>query len=160
MQRAQQAIQEARTGSGSMNAVDQSLITLLNKILDPTSVVRESEYARTPEGMSYLERMRGYLGRITKGGAGLSPSEREALYTMINKFYSVSEGMYTEQVDFYRGLAGKYNLEPENILRLGGKINPLKRTLTIQERGDQLQKQGYSKQEIIEILQNEYPEGR
>lgn len=137
MKRAEQAIQQARIGKGSMNAVDQSLITLLNKILDPTSVVRESEYARTPEGMSVMERLKGYAGRLEKGGAGLSPNEREALYTMINKFYGVSEEMYNKQVEYYTDLAKRYEENPQDVIRLGGKAQSLTTMPTVQEMSDE-----------------------
>ncbi len=49
-------------------AVQQAIITSFNKITDPTSVVRESEYARTPEGASVINRLRGFVEKITKGG--------------------------------------------------------------------------------------------
>jgi hypothetical protein len=144
MKRAEKAIQEARAGRGSMNAVDQSLITLLNKILDPSSVVRESEYARTPEGMSVINRLEGYFGKLSKGGAGLSPSEREGLYTMINKFYKVSEDMYNNQVEYYKQLATKFGEDPKDVLRLGGKTQNLSTEKTAADMTDE---------ELIEALE-------
>jgi len=120
-QRAGVAIQEARDGVGSMNAVDQSLIQLLNRMLDPSSVVRESEYARTPEGMSYINKASGYLQRISQGGAGLNNSEREALYEMIDKFHDISVDTYNKQVDQYSNIAKDYGMDPKRVLRLGGE---------------------------------------
>lgn len=66
-------------------AVDQALITLYNKLTDPTSVVRESEYARTAENIPLLNRIKGKIGpdgKLVKGGAGLTDEERGALMTM------------------------------------------------------------------------------
>jgi len=137
VKRAEEAILEARTGKGSMNAVDQSLITLMNKILDPTSVVRESEYARTPEGMSALERMKGWAGKISAGGAGLSSQERESLYTMINKFYSVSEKMYNDQVNYYTDLAKRKGVDPADVVRLGAKKAKIPTAKTAAEMTDE-----------------------
>ena len=46
---------------GLANFVDQALVVVFNKILDPGSVVRESEFARTPEGLAYLDRLEAWL---------------------------------------------------------------------------------------------------
>ena len=39
------------------NAASQAVLVTFQKILDPTSVVRESEYARTFDGQAILDRM-------------------------------------------------------------------------------------------------------
>lgn len=54
-------------------ATDQAVITSFNKILDPTSVVRESEYERTPANEALIRRARGAIQKIQAGGAGLTP---------------------------------------------------------------------------------------
>ena len=46
---------------------------------DPTSVVRESEYARTPENVPIINRMFGAIDKLKSGGAGLTNADREAL---------------------------------------------------------------------------------
>lgn len=66
-------------GSTSAIGVDQVLISTLNKILDPTSVVRESEYNRTPENLSALNRMQGYYDKLLQGGAGLTDADRKTI---------------------------------------------------------------------------------
>lgn len=45
----------------------QAVVILYNKILDPTSVVREGEYDRTLIGQSMLDRMKNAVASITKG---------------------------------------------------------------------------------------------
>lgn len=60
-------------------ALDQGLITLFNKITDPTSVVRESEYDRTPKNLSLSNRFSGALDKLSNGGAGLTNEDRESL---------------------------------------------------------------------------------
>jgi len=60
-------------------ALDQALITMFNKLTDPQSVVRESEFARTPENVPVVNRFVGALQKLTKGGAGLTDSDRVAL---------------------------------------------------------------------------------
>jgi hypothetical protein len=57
---------DKKNNKKSLNAASQTIVTAFNKILDPTSVVRESEYARTPEGQSYLERLQGKYEQLMK----------------------------------------------------------------------------------------------
>ena len=68
---AQTAIKEGR-GIGPSS---QALITAFGRIIDPGSTVRESEYARTPEGLSLLHRIEGFTIRMRQGGAGLTPAD-------------------------------------------------------------------------------------
>lgn len=63
----------------SKGALDQALITTFNKVNDPGSVVRESEYGRTPEGLALANRIQGAVDRLRQGGAGLSPADRKDL---------------------------------------------------------------------------------
>lgn len=118
-QRLGKAMEEAK-GGGSKIAVDQALITILNKMLDPASVVRESEYARTPQDMAFLSRIKGKYEKLKEGGAGLTLEEREAVFRMAENFYGVSKSMYDQQVSYYTDLANRYGYAPENIVRLGG----------------------------------------
>lgn len=57
-------------GDRSLNT--QAIITSFNKILDPTSVVRESEYDRTAQGQSLLNQLQGKYDNIVSGGAGVT----------------------------------------------------------------------------------------
>lgn len=116
--RALKALQEQ--GKGSNVAVDQSIITVFNKMLDPASVVRESEYARTPQDLSVLSRIRGKWDKVQRGGAGLDGTERQALYRMINNFNQVANEQYNQQVEYYSDLSKRYGYEPRNVVRLGG----------------------------------------
>ena len=60
----------------SRNALDQALVITFNKMMDPGSVVRESEYARTPQGQAFVSQLQGYADKIAKGGVGLTDPER------------------------------------------------------------------------------------
>lgn len=57
-------------GDRSLNT--QAIITSFNKILDPTSVVRESEYDRTAQGQSLLSQIQGKYDNLVAGGAGVT----------------------------------------------------------------------------------------
>lgn len=107
---------ESRGEKVSYNAVDQVLITMLNKILDPTSVVRESEYARTNEGMALLSRIEGYLPRLAKGGAGLTPQERQELVNVVDQMYRGTEPAVVAEAQQYMDIASSYDMDPGQVL--------------------------------------------
>ena len=57
---------------GNMVAGSQAVLVTFQKILDPTSVVRESEYARSSSGLALIERVKGEFTKLREGGAGLT----------------------------------------------------------------------------------------
>ena len=64
--------------AGDMLAGSQAILISFNKLLDPGSVVRESEYARSATGQSALETLRGYATKLAEGGAGVTLAELES----------------------------------------------------------------------------------
>jgi hypothetical protein len=62
---------------GDLAGGSQAVLVTFQKILDPTSVVRESEYARSGEGQSLVNRISGAIDRLQKGGAGVPLAELE-----------------------------------------------------------------------------------
>lgn len=69
---------EARGDTAGKNFADQSLINLFNKITDPGSVVRESEFARSAAGLSWLGRISATVRKVEEGGV-LEPTARREL---------------------------------------------------------------------------------
>lgn len=120
-QQSQRALAALKASGDNMVAVDQSIITTFNKMLDPTSVVRESEYARTAQDMALLNRIKGKWDKLSTGGAGLTSEERQAMARMVSAFKDIADEQYNQQVDYYSGLAERYGYQPENVVRLGGK---------------------------------------
>lgn len=102
----------SKTGK-NMIAVDQALITLFNKMTDPQSVVRESEYARTPENMSLVNQIKGKVEKIMKGGAGLTATERAALTDMGKTFYQVYATRYNEVLQDTDDMATLQGINPK-----------------------------------------------
>lgn len=66
-------------GKKSAVAIDQALISLFNKITDPASVVRESEFERTGQSLGLAEKTIGKAVKQLKGGAGLTDDTREEI---------------------------------------------------------------------------------
>lgn len=105
----------SRFRAGDKNGGAQAVLVTFQKILDPTSVVRESEYARTAAGQSLMNRIAGYTQRLESGGAGLTDAE---MALMVGTAQEFMDGMAT----FNSGLrsrinrtASEYRLDPRMI---------------------------------------------
>lgn len=113
------ALQKAGSSPKSFVAIDQALITLYNKMTDPSSVVRESEYARTPENMSIINRIAGKIdpktGKFFAGGAGLTNEERTSLVEMGREFYNQYATNYDQVVSDYEETAKMSGIDPQGI---------------------------------------------
>jgi hypothetical protein len=60
---------------GDLAQGSQAVLVTFQKILDPTSVVRESEFARSAAGQSLLTRIQGAAEKLVKGGSGVPVTE-------------------------------------------------------------------------------------
>jgi hypothetical protein len=69
------ALEAARRGDIAQGA--EALLVTFQKILDPTSVVRETEAMRSVSMQSLMNRARGAFQRIKDGGSGLTLAEQE-----------------------------------------------------------------------------------
>jgi len=101
---------------GSMNAVDQALINTFNKMLDPTSVIRESEYARTPAGQAAIARIEGFVQKLTTGGPGLTPNERKSMVAMAEKLMNISNDQYSQKRRDYKERSTSFGLDHELVI--------------------------------------------
>ena len=113
-----QAIEESKK-TNTFVAVDQALITMFNKMTDPQSVVRESEYARTSNDIATVNMIKGKAQKILIGGAGLTTVERDALKSMADRFLVASRARYDEVATEYTRLAKTYGYEPNNVVFRG-----------------------------------------
>lgn len=97
-------------------AIDQTLITLFNKLLDPSSVVRESEYARTPEGMALMERAKGQLQKLQAGGAGVTSGYMDELISSANQLMSAAEQGFAQHTQSTIADAQSYGIDPARVV--------------------------------------------
>lgn len=111
---ARQAVQ--LSAQGNTNAGDQMLVNAMNKLIDPNSVVREGEYARTAQGQSVIGRVQGTIERWTKGGGGLTQPERQQLLQAVESMERAARQNYQPFEDGMRKVAGAYKLSPERIM--------------------------------------------
>lgn len=105
---------------GGMNnkvSLDQGLITMYNKLTDPSSVVRESEYARTPENLPLVNRFNGAFQKIEQGGAGLTDSDREALVWGAKVIADERGKTFNEARAAYKDLSKDAKVKESSVLR-------------------------------------------
>ena len=105
------------------NALDQALITTFNKINDPGSVVRESEYARTQADLSAVNRILGALGKFQEGGAGLTAADRKDLVTAAKIIANERGRMFNDSISGLEKRASAFGVKPETVL---SGIDPFK----------------------------------
>ena len=106
-----------RTGQVNKVSLDQALITMYNKLTDPNSVVRESEYARTPENLPLVNRLSGAIQKVTKGGAGLTDADRDALVWGAKVIANERGRTFNTALSDYTDLSQRYGMEQELVTR-------------------------------------------
>lgn len=119
-QRIDGALQDylTRQDPQSLQFLDQTLIFGLSKMLDPESVVMVSEYARSVEGQSLLNRLSGYFDKLQKGGAGLTPQDRLEIGRMSKILMNEAGNLYNAEVDRYDQLTSSYAV-PRDLVMTG-----------------------------------------
>ena len=96
-------------------ANDLAMATKYMKILDPTSVVRESEYAMAVNATGLLDKVYNYANMI-KTGQRLNPTQRKDFYDSaksINDAFQAERGTVDKQ---FSDLTEGYGLNPKNVV--------------------------------------------
>lgn len=101
-----------RFREGDKNGGSQGVLVTFQKILDPASVVRESEYARSAAGISMLGRMEGYVDRLKAGGAGVPENELAGMVETAKQFVGDLKGFTDGQRKRIEAQAKKYQIDP------------------------------------------------
>lgn len=95
-------------------AGDLAAATKFMKILDPGSVVRESELAMAMKATGALDRLQNYAGNIVKG-TKLTPDQRNDFRKLSTDFYNSSAQQYNEKQKEYTDIAKRYNFNPKDV---------------------------------------------
>ncbi len=106
---------------GDMNAGAQAVLVTFQKFLDPQSVVRESEYARSGEGLAMAERIRGwYEKNFQTGGAGVPLAELEKFAQLGKEINTRLAGEGTSLLSAEKkrisSIADRYNIPPDMVV--------------------------------------------
>jgi hypothetical protein len=118
--------------SGSEPGGSQGVLVTFQKILDPISVVRESEYSRSASGLSILAQLQGKYEQLVKGGAGVPASELQGFVDLAEQF-AKNQVRYAEVTrGSIESIINDYGLNPKSILidlvppsGGGGKEDPM-----------------------------------
>jgi hypothetical protein len=97
-------------------ANDLAAATKFMKLLDPGSVVRESELGMAMAATGQLDRMSNYYNML-KTGQKLTPQQREDFKASAEQLYGAATNRYNETANEYRNLAQEYELSPERIAK-------------------------------------------
>lgn len=96
-------------------ASDVAMVYSFMKILDPTSVVRESEYATAQNAAGVPDQIRNVFNRVLSGER-LSPDQRADFLTQAKTIAQVKGQAYGRIQEHYTNLAGRYGLNPNNVV--------------------------------------------
>jgi hypothetical protein len=113
----QSAADQINTALKSRNpAGDLAAATKFMKILDPGSVVRESELGMAMAATGMLDRAQNYAQMVMSGNK-LTPKQREEFGTLSNQLFNAAAGRYNETADEYRTVAQDYGLNADRIAK-------------------------------------------
>ena len=98
------------TGAG-----DMSLLYSYVRLLDPTSVVRESEFAQAAASGSFGERVQGAVGRVLSGER-LPDSLRNDFVREAGNLYKTQLRNHNQMADTYTRLAQDSGVDPKKVV--------------------------------------------
>lgn len=111
-QRAQQGYQAAQQGNPQG---DQTLLFSFMKVLDPTSVVRESEYATAGSFRGVPEAIWQQFEKARSGQA-LTPQQRDNIMQQMNGMFSQKGGQQLNNEQNYAAMAERNNADPQSVM--------------------------------------------
>lgn len=176
----QEAFDEATSPDAaekSRIASDQALVVAFNKLLDPGSVVRESEFDRTPLQTAILNRFLSAPEKAKRGGLAITDEDRAAIVDMALRARNVAGEQFNAQFDRTQNLAGGFELDPDKIF--GGlqrfipattgpspaeisasqtaatAVDALNPTPDQRTKIDELRRMGVPEEQILQALQEE-----
>lgn len=95
---------------------DITLSYNFNKLLDPTSVVREGEFERLFVSQSFMNRLRGAVQKLMSGGSGLTPEDRKTVADAVRALANDQRILYDRAVSDFTQYAKDYGYDPRTIV--------------------------------------------
>lgn len=96
-------------------AGDLAGATKMMKLLDPGSVVRESELGMAMAASGLLDRVENYASNIIKG-TKLTPTQRADFQRLADALFAESVGQYNAKREEYKGIAERNQLPVADVL--------------------------------------------
>lgn len=103
-----------RVGVKPSAAGDMALIYAFMRLLDPTSGVKEGEFASASNAAGVPERIRAQANRVMNGER-LTPEMRQDFLTQSRELYGAHESQFQSAAQRYRALAEKYGASPDDV---------------------------------------------
>ena len=103
----------ARAGTG---VDDMSLIFAYMKVLDPTSVVRESEYKNAAQAIGAIPQLAN-IPENWLSGKKLTPAGRAGFVAAARRLYEQQRQSYRAAIEMYRNQAREYGVNPDVVIR-------------------------------------------
>ena len=140
------AFNEMKTSFGQINAGlnaksaagDLTAATKFMKLLDPGSVVRESELYLAMNATGLIDRIANYKSRLENGEV-LNPKQREDFRNVANQLFKAAENTKLTYDKQYEDIARSNNLDPSKIIV---NYKPLKPSGQIRHKADILKAYG------------------
>lgn len=95
--------------------------TKFMKMIDPESVVRESELNMALKATGMLDRFMNIHNTILKGQV-LTPKQAEEIKAIADTLYTTAEAQQNKTDEYFSGLAREYGLKPERVVRKQGSV--------------------------------------
>mgnify|MGYP007100952768 CR=1 FL=1 len=108
----QNIIEAAAKGEG---VSDVALVTAFAKVLDPTSVVREGEFATIQSASGVVPAMKQELINVLSGTKALDPKLKRDIIALATDIYNRSADTATTMLGNYHRIANRQGVNPDNI---------------------------------------------
>jgi hypothetical protein len=130
---------------------DEALIVIYNKALDPGSVVREGEFARSAENAGALTKIDNYMSKI-KNGERISPDQRKDLVNTMKALRDGSRSYMKRMTQPYEREIRDYDLDRNIIISGDAPIGGEKAKTETKKTEDQGEAASQARQKRIAEL--------
>lgn len=103
-----------KAGEITRGAAQETILLNFQKSLDPTSVVRESEFARTGTGASILNQVDNLVDRSIQGGF-IDNETVQSINNLMEQFARGAQELANRQVEDFRAIAADAGLNPNRV---------------------------------------------
>jgi len=111
------ALQLRSLGRSASPTDDLAMIFQFMKVLDPSSTVREGEFATAQNSTGIPDRVRNYYNQMMNG-TRLNPQQRNEMIATAGRLYTDRSRTYNEQVQSFRDQAIEMGVPPAQVGRM------------------------------------------
>ncbi len=109
------AFQGIEANKGDTGPAQQALVYQFSRILDPGSVVRETEYAMSAANAGKINQLQMYFDKM-KSGTALSAEQIKFMKEVARELVMAGRNKLNTHNDTYKQLAARKGIAPENVI--------------------------------------------